>query len=189
MNQATQNQDPTQPVAHPFKNVTIGRRSYYGSNCAFIAREEGSISIGSFCSIAGDVEIYNVNHNYKGMITTYPLGALLLGQRDLARVRRDREVENVVVGNDVWIGSKAIILKGVSIGDGAIIGAGAVVTKSVPPYAIVGGNPAKIIKYRYAPAQIAALLAIRWWEWPDERIKEEVESFYLPVDEFIARFK
>jgi acetyltransferase-like isoleucine patch superfamily enzyme len=81
---------------------------------------------------------------------------------------------DTIVGSDVWTTENCLILPGVKIGDGAIVAAGAVVTKDVPPYAIVGGNPAKLIRYRFSEEQIAALLEIRWWEWPDEKVRAAV---------------
>ncbi len=81
---------------------------------------------------------------------------------------------DIVIGNDVWIGFEAVILAGVKIGDGAIIGTRAVVTKDVPPYSIVGGIPAKIIRKRYSPDIIEQLLSLRWWDWPKDRIKRNL---------------
>jgi acetyltransferase-like isoleucine patch superfamily enzyme len=84
----------------------------------------------------------------------------------------DRFKEPVVIGNDVWIGTGAIILRGLSVGDGAVIGAGAVVTKDVPPYAIVAGNPARVIKYRFEEAVIKRIQASKWWEMSDGEIRD-----------------
>ena len=92
-----------------------------------------------------------------------------------------------VIGNDVWIGWNAILTPGVHIGDGAIIGAGAVVTHDVPPYAIVGGVPARIIGMRFSKDIIDKLLTIKWWYWSDEMIKANYEYFYQP-ELFVAKF-
>ena len=86
------------------------------------------------------------------------------------------EYKRIVIGNDVWIGARAVILDGVIIGDGAIIGACAVVTKDVPPYAIVAGVPAKIIRYRFSENKIRKFLELRWWEWPPEEIKARLSE-------------
>lgn len=91
------------------------------------------------------------------------------------------------VGADAWTAENSLMMSGITIGDGAIIAAGAVVTKDVPPYAIVGGNPAKLIRYRFDEEQIAALLEIKWWDWPDDEVREAVPLLSGPdVDAFIA---
>lgn len=164
-------------------DVRIGRHSYYGRGCSFIAREGGFIEIGNFCSIAEFVTITNANHNYK-TVTTFPL-SLMLKTKDISKIKRDRVVDNVIIGSDVWIGTKTIILKGVEIGHGAVIGAGSVVTKSIPPFAIASGVPAKVVKYRFEEDQIMALLTINWWDWPEEKILKKIDLFYLPIDGFI----
>jgi chloramphenicol O-acetyltransferase type B len=90
------------------------------------------------------------------------------------------------IGNDVWIGRRAIIMPGIRIGDGAVVGAGSIVTKDVASYAIVAGNPARFIRSRFTDAQIESLLEIRWWEWSDEKIIAEQPRFFGPIDAFIA---
>ncbi|TIX41061.1 MAG: CatB-related O-acetyltransferase, partial [Mesorhizobium sp.] len=94
----------------------------------------------------------------------------------------------IKLGHDVWIGTDAIVLSGVTIGDGAVIAARSVVARDVPPYAIVGGNPARIIKYRFPDPTIAAMQKIRWWDWPTERLMREKAAFDLPAEQFVARF-
>lgn len=90
------------------------------------------------------------------------------------------ENQLVEIGNDVWIGMNAVIMPGVKIGDGAIIGAGAVVTKDVEPYAVMGGVPARRIRYRYPQEMVSAFLRIKWWDWPIEKIEDNLELFYQP---------
>lgn len=92
----------------------------------------------------------------------------------------------VIIGNDVWIGHGATIMGGVTIRDGAIVAANATVTRDVPPYAIVGGLPAKVLSYRFSEAQINALLKIKWWDWPAEKIHDHASEF-LDIDSFIAK--
>ncbi len=82
----------------------------------------------------------------------------------------------VVIGNDVWLGHQTLVLSGVTIGDGAIIGAGSVVRHDIPPYAIVAGNPARVAGFRFPPEQVEALLRIRWWDWPLERISRHLDT-------------
>ena len=152
-----------------------------------------SVTIGKFCSIAADsVMIPTIGHipprGYdKYRVSTYPLAKLKKdGWRDSYSL--PNEAGSIAVGNDVWIGARAIILSGVTIGDGAIIGAGAVVTRNVPPYAVVAGVPANVIRFRYSPEQISSLLKIAWWNWSLEKIKSNMDYFYGDVDDFIKKF-
>ena len=103
-----------------------------------------------------------------------------------------REVKKVnkriTIGNDVWLGENVIITNGANIGNGVIAGAGAVITKDVPDYAVVVGVPAKIIRYRYTPEQIEKLNKIAWWDWPDEVIRERYDDFYLDIEAFLEKY-
>jgi len=94
----------------------------------------------------------------------------------------------VRIGSDVWLGNSAIILPGVSIGDGAIVGAQAVVSKDVPTYAVAVGNPAQVVKYRFDSGQIRSLLQICWWDWDDDVLSAAESDFFLPIDELIAKY-
>lgn len=133
--------------------------------------------IGKFCSIACGVKfLFNcANHTLKSLSTyTFPL---FCEEWELEKSNVASAWDNkgdIVIGNDVWIGSEAVILAGVKIGDGAIIGTRAVVTKDVPPYSIVGGIPAKVIRKRYSPDIIEQLLSLRWWDWTKDRIKRNL---------------
>lgn len=130
--------------------------------------------IGKYCSIACGVKFLftSANHAMQSLSTyPFPIFANHWGL-DWANVASAWDNKgDIVVGNDVWIGYEAVLLQGVTIGDGAIIGARAVVTKDVEPYTIVGGVPAKEIKRRFPPETIAALLALRWWDWPPETVR------------------
>ena len=134
--------------------------------------------IGKFCSIAcGDKFIFNsANHKMKSL-STYPFPLFFeewdLDKKDVADSWDNKG--DIVIGNDVWIGYEAVIMSGVTIGDGAIIGTRAVVTKDVPPYTIVGGIPAKQIRKRYSDETIDTLLKIQWWNWSKEKIRENIE--------------
>ncbi len=133
--------------------------------------------IGKFCSIACGVKfLFNcANHTLKSLSTyTFPL---FYEDWELEKSNVVSAWDNkgdIVIGNDVWIGFEAVILAGVKIGDGAIIGTRAVVTKDVPPYSIVGGIPAKVIRKRYSPDIIEQLLSLRWWDWTKDRIKRNL---------------
>jgi len=109
----------------------------------------------------------NHNHKFKRPSSHYFSSHVLQG-----KIEDDIEVKGpMIIGNDVWIGANALILPGVTIGHGAIIGAGSIVTKSVPPYAIVSGNPAEIVKYRFTHEEINELLDLQWWDWPIEKLR------------------
>lgn len=97
------------------------------------------------------------------------------------------KARRISIGNDVWLGKNVIITNGANIGDGVIAGAGAVITKDVPDYAIVGGVPAKLIRWRYPREQAMRLKAVAWWNWPDEKIRACYNDFYLSVEEFLAK--
>ena len=163
--------------AHLEGEVKVGAYSSVWGPGIFIIGRINGIEIGKFCSIARYVSIQEDYHN-PDRITTYFLERNLLGEplKDNAVVSKGK----IVIGNDVWIGAGAQILSGVRIGDGAIIGAGAVVTKDIPPYAVAGGNPAKVIKYRFGQKKIDELLGLKWWDWPVEKIKEN-QDFLLSI--------
>lgn len=135
--------------------------------------------IGKFCSIAcGAKFLFNsANHNLNSL-STYPF-PLFFEEWNLKRENVTESWNNkgnIVIGNDVWIGYEAVIMAGVTIGDGAIIGTRAVVTKDVPPYTIVGGVPAKIIRKRFSDEVISKLLEIKWWDWERDRIERNIEA-------------
>ena len=133
--------------------------------------------IGKFCSIACGVKfLFNcANHTLKSLSTyTFPLFYEDWGLEKSNVASAWDNKGDIVIGNDVWIGFEAVILAGVKIGDGAIIGTRAVVTKDVPPYSIVGGIPAKVIRKRYSPDIIELLLSLRWWDWTKDRIKRNL---------------
>ena len=135
--------------------------------------------IGRFCSIAcGARFLFNSANHAMASLSTYPF-PLFWEEWGLDRAEVASAWDNkgdIVVGNDVWIGYEAVILAGVTIGDGAVIGARAVVTKDVPPYTIVGGVPAKPIRRRFPEDTIRRLLALRWWDWPRERIAQNLAA-------------
>lgn len=168
------------------RKTVLGRYSSIFENSILVETKIGNYSyvqknshiyyakIGNFCSIAEQVIIGAANHRmdipttspyfdneFSYLPKTFNTGDINIGR-----------VKGVTIGNDVWIGLRAIILDGVSIGDGAIIAAGAVVTKDVPPYAIVGGVPAKLIRMRYDAETVCKLLKSQWWNQSDEWIEE-----------------
>lgn len=135
--------------------------------------------IGKFCSIACGAKFIftSANHTLSSLSTyTFPLffEEWNLEKKDITDSWDNKG--DIVIGNDVWIGFEAVIMPGVKIGDGAIIGTRAVVTKDVPPYTVVGGVPAKPIKRRFPDEVISPLLEIKWWDWEKERIKENIDA-------------
>ena len=125
---------------------------------------EGSVlRAGKFCSISENVTILLGGEHNTDWCSTYPFNALLRSQADIKGHPKTKG--DVVIGNDVWIGNGAKILSGVHISDGCVIGTNALVTKSMPPYSICGGNPAAIIKYRFDEKTIRRFLEIKWWDW------------------------
>lgn len=135
--------------------------------------------IGKFCSIAcGAKFLFNSANHTLSSLSTY-LFPLFFEEWGLEKRNVAASWDNkgdIVIGNDVWIGYEAVIMAGVTIGDGAIIGARAVVTKDVPPYTVAGGIPAKPIKKRYPEETIAALSELKWWDWPEERISQNLHA-------------
>ena len=163
-------------------NISIGKYRY-GYDISSIGL--GSI-IGNFCSIASGVKIGLMNHPIH-FLSTNPF--LYYSSRGFIEKSLIIDTKiGAIVEDDVWIGSNAIILPGVTIGKGAIIGAGAVVTKSVPPYAIVCGVPAKIINYRFEEKIRLKLAEINWTQWDDNRIKKSISLMY-DVEKFIEAYE
>lgn len=132
------------------------------------------ITIGNFCSIARGTAILEYNHNAE-CITSYFIKYRVFGEKFGADIVSKGAI---YIGNDVWIGTQSTILTGVTIGDGAIIAANSVVSKDVPPYAIVGGTPAKVLRYRFDDDIIAKLVELKWWNWNIEKIELNKELFY-----------
>ncbi|MGR6430760.1 type B chloramphenicol O-acetyltransferase [Rhizobium sp. PAMB 3174] len=166
-------------------NIQVGRYSYYSGyyhghgfdDCArFLLPDEGvdRLIIGSFCSIgSGAAFIMAGNQGHRNdWISTFPFYWMNEVPFFEGAENGYRSAGDTIIGNDVWIGSEAIVMPGISIGDGAIIGTRALVTKDVEPYAIVGGNPARVIRKRFDDAQIAMLLELRWWDWKDEDLQK-----------------
>lgn len=166
-----------------FHASSLGRYSYVGYDCEII-----NTVIGSFCSIANGVVIGGAMHPLK-YVSTSPVFCEIGGGTNLhlGNLKFCKE-KKTNIGNDVWIGSKAIVIQGVNIGNGAVVGAGAIVTKDVPPYAIVAGSPAKIIKYRFDENTINKLQKSKWWNFDDKELKT-YSNVMDNVDEFLREIR
>lgn len=141
-------------------------------------------SIGKFCSIADNLQIIAKGSHMIDWVTTFPLSIKLGCKVPLHNLPPTSPVK---IGNDVWIASNVKIKQGVTVGDGAVLATESFVTKDVPPYAVVGGNPAKIIRYRFTEEQIESLLKIKWWNWDDSKIKKYAHLLASSnIDEFIS---
>ncbi|HWA73958.1 MAG TPA: CatB-related O-acetyltransferase [Polyangiaceae bacterium] len=144
----------------------------YGLPNAMEWGNDGKLFIGKYCSIAGGVTILLGGNHRPDWVTTYPFTAVLDTWPEAKGIAGHPSTRgDVRIGNDVWLGQHSTILSGVTIGDGAVVATCSVVTRDVPPYAIVGGNPAQLIKYRFSEAVIASLLEIKWWDWPESYVR------------------
>lgn len=151
---------------------TVGRHTY-GRPTVHYWDEGTRLEIGSFTSIAPDVEIFLGGNHRTDWISTYPFPVFSSNWPNSSlQIGHPKSNGDVRIGSDVWLAAGATILSGVSIGSGAVVGARALVTRDVPPYSIVAGNPAKIIRTRFQPHAIGRLLATAWWELPDATIRE-----------------
>lgn len=157
----------------------------YGLPIVHDWQEGATLRIGSYCSIAERVEIFLGGHHRADWISTYPFPAMIAeasGITDYAVSRGD-----VLIGSDVWLCSKSIILSGVTIGHGAIIAAGAVVSRDVAPFSIVAGNPARHVRWRFPEELCVALLASAWWEWSEEEVRRVSPLLCSArIDEFLS---
>ncbi|MBY6064272.1 type B chloramphenicol O-acetyltransferase [Pseudidiomarina sediminum] len=184
---------------HP--NIKVGRHSYYSgyyhghsfADCArYLSRERDDVDqlhIGNFCSIgSGAVFMMAGNQGHRmDWISTFPF---FYQEHPSFAAAQDgfRRAGDTVVGHDVWIGSEAMIMPGVRIGNGAVIASRALVTKDVPSYAVVGANPAKIIKYRFSREHIALLEEMQWWLWPDEVLEAAMPQLCSSAIEALYSF-
>ena len=133
------------------------------------------LTIGRYCSFAARVSILMGGEHRLDLGTTYPFPEIAEPWPETADISgMTGSKGDIVIGNDVWVGHGATILSGVTIGDGAVIGAGALVVHDVAPYAIMGGNPAKMIRMRFDEQTVSRLLKLAWWNWPEEKVRENI---------------
>jgi acetyltransferase-like isoleucine patch superfamily enzyme len=134
-----------------------------------------TLKIGDFCSIAENVTILLGGNHSIDWISSFPFGVIFDEVKDKSYLHPTKSKGDVIIGNDVWLGMNATILSGITIGDGAVVAACAVVTKNVLPYTIVGGNPAKPLKKRFTDEEIVKLLEIQWWNWEIAKIQQNIQ--------------
>ncbi len=173
---------------------SVGTKTY--DNGAKVWRwSDAELKIGKYCSIAYNVN-FIVDEGYHSIspITNFPLVNNLFNEDETIGNKTKKEFlskikqkKGINIGNDVWIGMGAYIMPGVTIGNGVTIAANAVVTKNVPDYSIVAGLPATIIKRKHAETIIEKLNKIAWWNWETKKIKQHIEDFFLPVEQFIQK--
>lgn len=155
-----------------YPGYSIGKGTY-GLPLVHDWNEGSTLYIGSFCSIASNVQIFLGGHHRSDWVTTFPFPAFLPDSdiKDYGGTNGD-----VTIGSDVWVCANVVVLSGVTVGHGAILANGAVITKDVEPYSIVGGNPAKHIKYRFDENTRQRLLTTNWWDLPEDKISQNIHK-------------
>lgn len=163
-------------------DITMGRFSYISGGCHFGGMYP--IVIGKFCAIASEVYCWTYESHQTRFVSTYPMRTIL--GLDIGYPEIVQKPQGVRIGNDVWVGHQARIMPGVTLGDGCVIGARALVTKDCEPYGIYGGVPARLLRKRCPDNVISQLLELRWWDWPMERIRRNVHFFNLDLESLEA---
>ena len=168
-------------------SVYIARKSVISSNCSIgfgtringriVIKGAADVTIGRYCAVGHDIKIITSNHDYKHINLQFDL------QKKIGASIPHLNCEGIEMGHNVWVGDSVIILPDVKIGNGAVVGAGSIVTKDIPPYAIAAGNPAQIIKFRFTQKTQKELEKLRWWEWPLEEMRKNSEIFSVRNEE------
>jgi len=167
----------------PKGRIVIGHGTY-GRPTVRLFRESDSVTIGRYCSIGEDALLIAGGEHDMSRPSLYPFRSMALG-RDIDASSKGP----IEIGHDVWIGARATIVSGVKIGNASVIGAGAVVTRDVPDFGVAAGNPARVLRLRFNEEQRDALTEIAWWSWATETVEERLEDFYLPIGDFIAKYR
>lgn len=180
------------PIVQDLMNrglVTVGRHTYPRvPPVIYYPGDTAKVRIGSYTSIAGGCQLLPGGEHRTDWITTFPLRI----QFDVPGKYLDGSPHSkgdIEIGNDVWLAKNSMVLSGVTIGDGAVVAAGAVVANDVPPFAMVAGVPARIVRFRFSDSQISALLRISWWDWDENFVLERIDDLCSAnVDAFIRKY-
>ena len=154
--------------------VSVGDHTYGAPTIRWWG-ESANLSIGKYCSIADDVEIFLGGNHRTDWVSTYPFSAFRNWPSARGIPGHPSTKGDVTIGNDVWLGAGCVILSGVTVGNGAVIGCRSVVSRDVPPYAIVAGNPATVVRFRFGAEEIDRLQACAWWDWEPGRVARNVK--------------
>jgi len=166
--------------------ITIGRNTYTPGDTQYrFWLPTENIIIGNFCSIADQVMICAGGQHRTDLVSSFPFGIKMMNYPTDPVYKTTM---NTTIGSDVWIGTKSVIIGGVNVGHGAVIATASVVLTDVPPYAVVAGNPAKVMRFRFSKSLVERMLKIAWWDWSDDIIKANVSWFYKPALEFVNHF-
>ncbi len=158
--------------------TTRGHKTY-DNNAVVYRWSKAPLTIGKYCSISYGVKfVMDDGHHTYNKVSSYPFKGNVLGEK-----------KGITIGNDVWIGLNSVILYGVTIGDGATIAAGSVVTRDVPPYCVVAGVPAKEINRKCSEEEATAMSRIAWWNWDDDVIEQRAPDFRLSIPDFIRKYR
>ena len=161
--------------------ITVGEYTYFDLQITFgLWQPEDKVVIGKFCSLAKDLIIFGGGEHITSRATAFPF--VLMFAESPQRLVDGQNKGTTIIGNDVWIGLGATIMSGVKIGNGAVIGAKAVVAKDIPDYAVAVGNPAKVIHYRFQPQTIERLTKLSWWNWKISKILANLDLLYQNPD-------
>jgi chloramphenicol O-acetyltransferase type B len=183
MTQVIMQLQPTD-ISAQIAQIAVGRFTYglMPESCLLWLPTD-RIDVGAFCCVAPEARIFGGGEHALDLPSSFPFRTIFrpeLGNSDAFAKAP------TVIGNDVWLGYRSIVLGGVSIGDGAVVGAGALVTHNVDPYTIVAGNPARPVGRRFGEEIVERLLALRWWDWSEQRIRAFEPYFYADIDTFLA---
>jgi len=179
-------------MKHTLRNLSEYGVGSYGTPRVLTWGPDAKLRIGRYCSLAGEITVILQAEHRPDWITTYPF-TVKRGKQwpEVRKIKGHPTTKgDIIIGNDVWIGWGVVLLSGITIGDGAVVGAYSVVAKDIPPYCIAVGNPVRNRKkLRFSQDIVEKLLEIRWWDWPEEKIRENIDLICSDkIEEFVRRF-